>query len=148
MQKLMGLAIALLGLVLFWAGAQTADKEKAPPGKEVFLQYKCNSCHSVESQKIAIKKSDEEEDEEAAEDDKEPPDLSGVGLERNVEWMSKYLLRKEKIDGKVHRKKFRGKAPELKDLTAWLSTLKADPKGAKKGAEKAAEAKSEKPATK
>ena len=147
MQKLVGFAIALLGLVLFWAGAQTADKEKTPPGQEVFMQYKCNSCHSVDAQKIAVKKSDEE-DEEAEEDEKQPPDLSGVGLEHDAKWMSDYLLKKEKIDGKTHRKKFRGKAPELKDLTAWLSTLKTEPKGAKKGEAKAAEKKSEKAATK
>jgi hypothetical protein len=147
MQKLVGFAIALLGLVLFWAGAQTADKEKTPPGKEIFLQYKCNSCHSVESQKIVVKKGkDEEEDED--EDKVEPPDLSGVGLEHDAKWMNDYLLKKEKLHDKAHRKKFRGKAPELKDLTTWLSTLKTEPKGAKKGDAKASEKKSEKAATK
>lgn len=142
MQKFVGMVVALLGVALFWAGAQTADKEKAPPGQEVFLQYKCNSCHSVEAQKIAVKKSEDEED-EADEDETEPPDLSGVGLEHDAAWMTGYLSKKEKLNDKLHRKKFRGKAPELKDLTAWLSTLKTAPKDAKKGAEKAVEKKPE-----
>ena len=148
MQKLMGIAVAVLGLVLLWAGVQTAEEAKDLPGKAVFLQYKCNSCHSVEAQKIAVKKSeDAEADAEAEEDKTEPPDLSGVGLEQNAVWMSKYLTKKEKLHDKTHRKKFRGTAPELKDLTTWLSTLKTEPKG-KKGTAKAADKRASEPATK
>lgn len=148
MQKLFGFAVAILGIVLLWTGAQTAHKEKDPPGKAVFLQYKCNSCHGVAAEKIAVKKSEDDEEEEGEKDDTEPPDLSGVGLEHDADWLGKYLTKKEKLNDKLHRKKFRGKAPELKDLTAWLTTLKTEPKGAKKGAEKAAEKKPEKTSTK
>ncbi len=103
---------------------------KAPPalsqedGKAIFLKNKCISCHAIVAQGIS-KKADEEE---KIDKDKEVPDLSGVGLERSADWMSKYLQKKESIKGEKHSKKFKGSDEELAVLTKWLETLKTERK--------------------
>lgn len=69
--------------------------------------------------------------EEAESSGSKPPDLSGVGVERKAEWIAAFLLKKEKLEGKLHEKKFRGTEAELKKLANWLVTLK-DEAAAKK----------------
>jgi len=103
-------------------------EEKSSEGKKVFTKYKCRSCHAIESQGITKKAEEGEEEEKAekAEKEKKPPDLSGVGLERKSDWIMLFLQKKEKLDGKLHTKKFRGTDAELKKLAAWLGTLKSD----------------------
>lgn len=134
-----GFAVLLLTGLVAWAGWIPAATEKADPGKDIFLKYKCNSCHGMQAQGIAVKKSDEkEEPEEAGEEaeEKDPPDLSGVGLKHKADWMTKYLKKQEAIDGDKHRKKFRGKADEMKALTVWLEAQKTKVEAsAKKGGE-------------
>jgi hypothetical protein len=85
-------------------------------GKGILLQYKCNKCHTIESQGIAR--------DGKAPEGKQPPDLSGVGLKHDASWMQKWLLKEVELDGKKHIKKFSGTDDELKTLTAWLVTLK------------------------
>jgi mono/diheme cytochrome c family protein len=89
---------------------------KVADGSPVFLQYKCNSCHTIEAK--GIKKAVETPGAAS-----KPPDLSGVGAVRKAEWMSAFLLKEEKLDGKLHIKKFRGTDAELKQLVDWLATL-------------------------
>ena len=112
MRRWIGVTWTLLAGLVAWTSAMSAA-DKSVPGKDVFLKYNCNSCHSIQAQAIEVKKGQaEEEDEEAAskdEEKKKPPDLSGVGLERKAEWITKYLKKLETIDGDKHRKKFRGK---------------------------------------
>ncbi len=88
-------------------------------GKPVFVKYKCGSCHSIEAQGIKKKAVAGE----AAESSSEAPDLSGVGVERKADWIAAFLLKKEKLDDKLHIKKFRGTEAELKKLSAWLASL-------------------------
>lgn len=109
--------------------ATAADAAKAPNGKPVFTQYKCNSCHTIESQAI-VKKAD------AAEKDgpavgRRPPDLSGVGVKRTAAWIEGYLLKKEMIETRKHIKRFRGTDGELKTLSAWLESMKDEKAAAK-----------------
>lgn len=108
-----------------------ADKEaaKAPDGKPVFEQYKCGSCHSIEKQ--GIKKAEKSEPAEAGAATVKAPDLSGVGAVRTADWMKSFLLKTEKLNGKLHIKKFRGTDEELATVTGWLATLK-DEEAAKK----------------
>jgi hypothetical protein len=110
-------------------GAKVAD------GKPVFVKYKCRSCHSIEAQGITKKALADEAEESGS----KPPDLSGVGVERKADWIAAFLLKKEKLDGKLHEKKFRGTDAELQKLATWLGTLQ-DEAAAKKM--KAAEGKS------
>lgn len=154
--RLLAWAMAVLIGSALAAGTAKAAEEKTPAGQKLFLDYKCNSCHTVSALKIEKRKQsgDEEEEAEATAQKttkkKEPPDLSGAGLERKAAWIEGWLLKKELIDGKKHRKKFRGTAEEAKTVSAWLATLKTkdeaegEKKGEGKGEMKKEEAKSEK----
>jgi len=136
MKRITALACAL-GLAAFYGvGAcdepvKAADAAKTTAkvadAKPVFLKYKCNSCHTIEAQGITKKAVAGE----AAESGDKPPDLSGVGVDRNAEWIVSFLQKKEKLDGKLHTKKFRGTDAELQKLATWLSSMK-DEAAAKK----------------
>ena len=140
--KLWGsLATATLLAFVVTCPVLAADAAKAPNGKPVFSKYKCNSCHTIESQAIT-KKADPADATEAT--GRKPPDLSGVGVKRNAAWIEGYLLKKEMIETRKHTKKFRGTDPELKTLAGWLESMKDEKAAAKqesneKANEKAAE---------
>ena len=51
-----------------------------------------------------------------------------MGVKRNAEWISRWLMKQETIDGKKHEKKFKGNAQDLKAVSEWLAAQK----GAKK----------------
>lgn len=98
-------AFAVVGVYGF-AFSMNADE---PAGKKVFVDQKCNNCHSIESQGITkVKKND----------------LSKVGASHKADFFGKYLQKQEKIDGKEHKVAFKGTDQELKDLAKWLETLK------------------------
>ena len=114
-------AVALLASGVAYA----AD---VPAGQKVFLDNKCNSCHTLKAAKIEKKKTEPAEGEEASAatstTKKQPPDLSGAGLKRDAAWIEGWLLRKELIDGKKHKKKFNGTPEDAKIVAAWLATMK------------------------
>ena len=112
-------------------------KGKSEEGKAVFQKYKCRSCHSIEAQGIARK----ELEGETEKTEKKPPDLSGVGLDQKADWFVLFLQKKEKLDGTLHPKKFRGTDAELKKLVAWLETLREKPAAGKAKAEEKTEEK-------
>ena len=126
-------AVALLA----WGHVSWAAK--APDGKPVFLKYKCNMCHSIEAVQIA-KKALPDEGETATK--MKPPDLSSVGLDKKADWIALFMQKKEKLDGELHPKMFRGTSSELKTLTAWLETMTA-PKKEKAEKAEAKESKAE-----
>jgi len=121
--------LALAALFGLATGDQAAKLNEGGKGqakvvaaKGVFTKYKCRSCHSIEAQGITKKAV---EGEEAVKGQKSP-DLSGVGLERKADWIVLFLQKKEKIEGRLHGKKFRGTDAELKELATWLETLKEE----------------------
>ena len=126
-------ALALVVALAAVSGPATADKAAKPSGaaakvadgSPVFLEYKCNSCHTIETRGVVKKAAESEAD------GSKTVDLSGVGAVRKPEWMSAFLLKQEKLAGKLHMKKFRGTEAELKQLVDWLATLD-DPASAKK----------------
>ena len=120
---------AVCTVILAAALAGTASA-KGPDGKPAFLKYKCNSCHSIEAVQIAKKAVEGEETTKM-----KPPDLSSVGLEKKADWIVLFLSKKEKLEGELHPKKFRGTDSELKTLAAWLETMKA-PKAEKESESK------------
>ena len=146
------LAAAVAAGVAF-LGTGAAFSAELPAGHQVFLKMKCNSCHTLKAAKIEKKKAEATEEEEAAATGtgtkKEPPDLSGVGIKRDVTWIENWLARKELIDGKKHKKRFSGTPAEMKTVAAWLATMKTKTEAEKPAAEKPATEKSatEKPAT-
>lgn len=125
--------LAAMMLVLgMTATARAADEP--PTGKKLFLDNKCNSCHTIASQGVEKRSAAAAEATEAKEGEakeaaatstskRKVPDLGGVGIERKADWLTKYLQKLETIDGKKHMKKFAGTDADLATLTAWLASL-------------------------
>ena len=85
-----------------------AEGEKTD-GKAIFLAQKCNMCHAVPSAGIEAKTKSEA---------MKGPDVAG--LDGDAEQLAKYLRKQAKIDGKDHKKEFKGGDDELKVLIDWV----------------------------
>lgn len=106
--------VLIIAIVALYGFAFTMAADDGPDGKQIFIDKKCVSCHSVETAAIeSTKKSD-------------AVDLSNTGAGAEAEFMTKYLLKEEKIDDKAHKTKFKGTDEELKALVDWLLTLKSE----------------------
>jgi len=99
--------VALYGFAYAFATNPEGD------GKKIFVDNKCNMCHTVSSQGIESKKSD-------------AVDLSNVGKDKTVEFLNKYLKKEAKLNDKDHKSSFKGSDDDLKVLVDWLLTLKTD----------------------
>jgi cytochrome c551/c552 len=100
-------AVVLMSGVLGSAAA-------AADGKAVFLEKKCNTCHSVDSQSI-VKTSEK----------MKGPDLSNAAsLVESADWAKSFLKREVKKDDKNHQREFNGTDEELSAIVDWLMTLK------------------------
>jgi cytochrome c peroxidase len=104
----LGLVITIVALYGF---AFTIADEKSDDGKKLFVDNKCNMCHTVTSVGIESKKSD-------------AVDLSTVGKDRTVEFLTKYLKKEAKLNDKDHKSSYKGTDEDLTKLVEWLSTLK------------------------
>jgi mono/diheme cytochrome c family protein len=127
MRNRSGFAFAAIGLVLVAGVAVAQDKTAARDGKAIFVENKCNTCHTVQVAGVEKKKA-ATADADEKKSDRKPPDLSGTGLERKPEWIAAYLMKTEAIKGEKHSRKFRGSEADLKVVSAWLSTLKTKKK--------------------
>jgi hypothetical protein len=98
--------IALYGMAYAHVGYQF------PSGENIFIESKCNSCHSVEAENIEakIKKNSTN-------------DLSDIDSKLDADFLAKYLTKTEKINDKLHPVVFKGSKEELKELTTWLKTI-------------------------
>jgi cytochrome c551/c552 len=86
---------------------------QAADGKQIFMDQKCNICHSIESQGIEKKMKK-----------MESPELSNIGAEiESAEWLKGFLLQEKKKDGKQHQRKFKGSDQELDTLVSWIMSL-------------------------
>ncbi|NUN15139.1 MAG: c-type cytochrome [Myxococcales bacterium] len=91
-------------------------------GKAVFTKARCGSCHSVNALDLKRSASDDEEEEDEG---TPPPDLSDVGTKgHDAQVISDYLTKKGKLNGKNHKKKFKGSDEDLKALAEWITSLK------------------------
>lgn len=104
----LGLVVTIVALYGF---AFTIADDKSDDGKKVFVDNKCNMCHTVTVAGIESKKSD-------------ASDLSVVGKDRTVEFLTKYLKKEAKLNDKDHKSSFKGTDEDLTKLVEWLSTLK------------------------
>jgi mono/diheme cytochrome c family protein len=104
----LGLVVTIVALYGF---AFTIADQSSDDGKKVFVDSKCSMCHTVKSAGIESKKSD-------------ATDLSTVGKDRTVEFLTKYLKKEVKLNDKDHKSSFKGTEDELTKLVEWLSTLK------------------------
>lgn len=86
----------------------------AADGKALFLENKCNLCHTIDSQGIA--KTSEK---------MKAPDLSNAsGLVESADWLKSFLKKEVKKDDKNHQREFKGTGEELDAVVQWLMTLK------------------------
>jgi cytochrome c2 len=102
-------------IVALYGFAFTLSSNDDPAGKKIFIDNKCNMCHTVKSAGIESKKSD-------------ATDLSNVGAQMKSEDIMKYLKKEMKLNNKDHKTAFKGSDEELTKLVEWLSTLKTEPK--------------------
>ena len=102
----------LLLRTTFWLALITlfAPSNAFADGKDLFNSQGCPKCHGISS--LSLKT------------EGDAPDLSHIGTKHTAEWMEKFLLKEEALEGKKHKKKFPGTPEELKQLTQWLATLK------------------------
>ena len=101
-----GAAVAAL-FVLISAPVAAGD------GQAAFTAQKCNMCHSVPKAEIEAKVKSET---------MKGPDLPNP--ERDAAWIQDYLNKKVQLDGKDHKKEFKGTEEELAAIAAWLVELK------------------------
>src|SRR3989344_4784882 len=82
----------------------------APDGKDVFLKYKCNNCHTVSTADIEAKTKTK------------APDLADVTIRHKTKWIRKFIRQNEthtpcpsvesSLDGKKHPVNFKGTKEE------------------------------------
>ncbi len=104
---LMVAAVSLLTLKPIPASAAEAD------GQKIFLADKCNMCHDVST--VGIKATVKSEKMKG-------PDL--VNLDKDADWIAKFLKKEVDLNGKKHNKAFSGSAEDLKVLAAWIASQK------------------------
>ena len=110
MKKAVMLFLGLF-VVAFLASAAYAQEE--PAGKKLFMDNKCNMCHSITSQTVEKKMAASK-----------APDLSNVGSTRDAAWITKWLNKEVDIEGKKHPATVKLADADTKTLTDWLATLK------------------------
>jgi mono/diheme cytochrome c family protein len=84
------------------ASAATLD------GKQIFLDQKCNMCHTVSSAGITPTSKIK------------APDLAGLASKEDAAWLGKFLRKAADKNGKKHIKAFTGSDEELGAMVAWL----------------------------
>ena len=80
----------------------------APDGKQVFLDQKCNMCHTVSSAGITPTSKIK------------APDLAGLASKEDPAWITKFLKKEVDKNGKKHIKPFTGGDEDLAAVVAWL----------------------------
>lgn len=115
-QILVIMAIAAMSGAMIGA-ASINNLAVSSDGKTIFIENKCQNCHSVDA--LGIKRTAEPKAGEMI-----PADLSGEGLKHNDVWFTKWLNKEVELEGKKHLKKFKGSSGDLDILSDWLGTLK------------------------
>lgn len=118
-------AAAVFGLAWLFTFPSAAV---AGDGKKIFTEEGCVTCHAVSAAGITVMESEEAKKdlkEQEAEGAKSPPDLSSVGVKRDADFLNKYLRKKADIEGRKHKKRFKGSDADREVLVGWLLTFKS-----------------------
>lgn len=110
-----GLMVALASLLLVVSAPDARAAEETNPGQKVFEAQKCNMCHAVPAVGIEAKTSS---------DKLKGPDLGGK-IEADFETVAAYLRKAGELEGKTHKKEFKGTDEELQAIIDWLGSLEA-----------------------
>ena len=108
------LSIIALSLATPLVIAAAVATEGQEAGNKVFVESKCGRCHGVASEGI----------EPTASEKMRGPVLDQLPVKREAEWLTRYLKRQEKFEGKVHRSVWKGTEKELEALVDWLRSLR------------------------
>jgi hypothetical protein len=98
-------------IVALFAFAFSFSQDQGLNGKQIFIDSKCNNCHTVNATEITSKKDD-------------AVDLSNAGSVGDAQFIKTYLLKEIKINDKDHKIKFKGSDTDLNTLAEWLASLK------------------------
>jgi cytochrome c553 len=101
----------ITAIVVLFAFAFSFSQDQDSDGKQIFVDSKCNNCHTVTSNEITSKKDD-------------AVDLSNAGSVGAAQLIKSYLLKETKINNNDHKIKFKGSDAELNTLAKWLASLK------------------------
>ena len=116
MKRLLPIAGLLVFVVAAFLANPAASEDNGAAGKTLFLNQKCNLCHSIPPAGIeAMTKS-------AA---IKGPDLVNLSQKHDKAWIEKWLRLEETMNGKKHKKKFTGSDEELDTLVDWLLMQKS-----------------------
>ena len=105
----------ITAIVALFAFAFSFPQDKGQGGKQIFIDSKCNNCHTVTSNDIQSKKDN-------------AVDLSNAGNSGDTQTLKSFLLKEAQINNKDHKVKFKGSDAELNTLAEWLSSLKTEQK--------------------
>lgn len=109
-------SFGLISLVIIWAlKAQDQVDNKDP--KVIFVEAKCNTCHSVASWEIVQKNKSA---------NNKAPDLSKVEYDMDKEFYKKYLLKEEILNNKKHPIAFKGSNEDLDAIVSALLLIAQD----------------------
>ena len=103
-------------IVALFAFAFSFSQSQDLDGKQIFIDNKCNNCHTVTTMEITSKKED-------------ATDLSNASTIGKDALIKSYLLKEAKINDQDHKLKFKGTEAELDALVKWLLTLKTESEG-------------------
>lgn len=103
-------------IVALFAFAFSFSQDQDLDGKQIFIDSKCNNCHTVTSIEITSKKNG-------------ATDLSNASTVEDAMLIKSYLLKEAKINEQDHKLKFKGSEAELNALVNWLLTLKTESEG-------------------
>ncbi|MFA6571610.1 MAG: hypothetical protein WCT77_10295 [Bacteroidota bacterium] len=104
----------LLACVVFYSVFLIISEaqENVNPSKTVFLNKKCNTCHSITIEGITLLKKGN------------APDLSDIGTKVKADFIKQFLKKEVKLNNKLHLIRFPGTDTELDSLASWLVSLK------------------------
>ncbi len=106
--------LTVLALLLLPAAA--FGEEAALDGKTLFTDtHKCNMCHAVPAAEIEAKTKSEK---------MKGADLGGK-VEGEFAEIAAYVRKEGELDGKTHKKPFKGTDEELQAIVDWLGSLEA-----------------------
>jgi cytochrome c553 len=117
--------LLLLFAAFLLLGFMDYQEEGVHPGKKVFEESKCQTCHSVQAENLEVKTQK-----------KNVVDLSNVGNVYTASFIEDYLKKEEKLNDKPHPQAFKGSEDNMDKLVEWLTSLKNTPEEGNTGEKK------------
>lgn len=104
--------VAITAISPSGTGPQAAEESA---GQAAFLANKCQTCHAVPSVQIEAKVKSEK---------MKGPDLPGGAASVDAGELGKYLRKQAQLDGKDHKKEYKGTDEDLTAIIDWLRGMK------------------------